>query len=407
LAHRREFRLSRKAAFLAVALLALGLIVVTSTRSDAVTGERVTFVNATGETVWIGSGVNDDGSRPITGLPRLAPGESATIVIPDGDQPNHWRGRFWARQRCTGEPGSTFRCMVGDCGPYADRCVAGGQPASLAEFNFDQNNPHAPWYNVSYVDALSVAITIETPGAPETDAGTCARWDCSGGQLLAACPEAHVIHDPRNGERVNCVNPNRDAESDYTVALRGFAPRAYLWSTHDTVPGNKTVYACPGCADFVVTFHNSGAAADPVPDPVDLHARKPQDGAAFTLRGYGDKCVDVPDGVSADGAPLQMWECNGTPAQDFSRGPNDSLIALGKCMDVAWASRDNGATVQLAYCNGGPAQVWVIEGSMLRNPHSNKCVDVRDWNAADGASLQIWDCNPAGQANQSWRVEGR
>ncbi|MEV6693471.1 ricin-type beta-trefoil lectin domain protein [Micromonospora sp. NPDC051196] len=398
----RKARLGRRVALLTIMVLALGLVVVMSSRSDAVVGERVKFVNSTGETLWIGAGESGDGSRPISGLPVLRPGESKTLVIPDDGDPGHWRGRFFARQRCSGEPGSTFKCLVGDCGVFPDRCERGAEPVSLAEFNFDQNNSGAPWYNVSYVDALSLTITIEAPGGPPAPvAGTCVRWDCSGGQLLAACPEAHAVIDPNRGDRINCVNPERDAESAYTAALRPFGPRAYLWSTHDRVPGNETVLSCPGCADFVVTFRNGGA---PVRQTVDQPAVS--DAAAFALRGYQGKCIDVPRGVSADGVQLQLWKCNNSPAQSFSNGPNGSLMALDKCMDVAWASRDNGAKVQLAHCNGGPAQVWVVEAGMLRNPHSGKCVDVRDWKSADGAALQIWKCAP-GQANQTWQPVGR
>ncbi|WP_433533049.1 ricin-type beta-trefoil lectin domain protein [Micromonospora sp. CA-263727] len=394
--------LSQKVVYLAIVVLALGLIVVMSSSSAAVAGERVTFVNATGETLWVGAGESGDGSRRISGLPVLRPGESKSIVIPDAEAPGHWRGRFFARQRCSGDPGSTFKCLVGDCGAYVDYCERGAEPVSLAEFNFDQNNPGAPWYNVSYVDALSLTITIETPGGSQTAvAGSCVRWDCSGGQLLAACPEAHAVIDPQRGDRINCVNPERDAESAYTAALRPFGARAYLWSTHDRVEGNETVFSCPGCADYVVTFRNGGAsAAPPVNQPVTAEL------SVFALRGYEDKCIDVPGAVSADGAQLQLWKCNDTAAQQFSRGPNGSLVALDKCMDVAWASRDDGAKVQLAYCNGGPAQVWVAEAEMLRNPHSDKCVDVRDWNSSDGAPLQIWTCNP-GQGNQTWRTVGR
>ncbi|RIV40217.1 ricin-type beta-trefoil lectin domain protein [Micromonospora radicis] len=409
----REGRTSRRVALLAIAALALGLVVVMSSSSDAVAGERVKFVNATGETLWIGAGESADGSRRITDLPVLRPGDSKTIVIPDSGQPGHWRGRFFARQRCSGEPGSTFKCLVGDCGPFPDRCVLGAEPVSLAEFNFDQNNPAAPWYNVSYVDALSTTITIDAPGNSHGKvAGSCVQTNCSGGQMLAACPAAHAVRDPGRGDRVNCVNPNRDAESAYTAALRPFGARAYLWSTHDKVAGNETVFNCPGCPDFVVTFRGGGGSAAPPADrpvnrPADPPANRPgSSNSAFSVRGYVNKCVDVPGGVSADGAQLQLWRCNGTAAQRFTRGPNGSLVALGKCMDVAWASRDNGAKVQLAHCNGGPAQVWVTEREMLRNPHSGKCLDVRDWNTGDGAPLQIWQCNP-GQGNQTWRTVGR
>ncbi|NLU77219.1 hypothetical protein HCA58_02185 [Micromonospora sp. HNM0581] len=404
----RQVWTSTRAALVVVTVLAAGLVVVMSSSSDAVAGERVTFVNATGETLWVGAGESGDGSRRITGLPVLAPGESKSIVVPDDGQPGHWRGRFFARQRCSGEPGSTFRCLVGDCGPHLDHCERGAEPVSLAEFNFDQNSPVAPWYNVSYVDALSVVITIEAPGAPNPAvAGSCVRTDCSGGQMLAACPDAHATRDPQTGDRINCVNPNRDGESAYTEALRPFGPRAYLWSTHDKVPGNETVFNCPGCADFTVTFRNGGVSAAPPAPPAAPPAPPVGNpvGTAFSLRGYADKCVDVPGGISADGVQLQLWQCNGTPAQQFAQGPNGSLVALDRCMDVAWAARDNGTKVQLADCNGGPAQIWVAENGMVRNPHSGKCLDVRDWNADDGAPLQIWECNP-GQENQTWRAAG-
>jgi len=49
-------------------------------------------------------------------LPILANGQSATVTIPENSFPNHWRGKFVARQYCSGASGSTFHCLVGDCG---------------------------------------------------------------------------------------------------------------------------------------------------------------------------------------------------------------------------------------------------------------------------------------------------
>ena len=124
-------------------------------------------------------------------------------------------------------------------------------------------------------------------------------------------------------------------------------------------------------------------------------------GVRYDIQGLAGKCVDVPGGVSADGVQLQLYRCNGTPAQIWKPARNKSLQALGKCMDVAWASRNSGAKVQLAWCNSGPAQQWVKTRTGLINPNSGKCLDVRYGNRADGALLQIWDCH--GGANQRWR----
>ena len=403
----RELPFSKLVSGIAVLVTASVTVVIMSTGSDAAVEHRVTFVNNSGETLWIGSGVNGDGSHNIENLPVLADGETASLIIPGNDGPGYWRGKFFARQRCSGEPGSTFHCLVGDCGVSANRCDHGEQPASLAEFNFDRNDNLAPWYNVSYVNAMSLPMTITPQGAdPSTASGSCANGGCLGDEMLAACSSESAQYDQATGERLVCVNPNRDGESAYTEALGAFQPRAYLWSMHDRVAGNSTVFNCTQCAEFVVTFHGAGSSAPrqqwvaPPEGSQEQQVVSAAQPAGHVFRGYVDKCIDVPGAVSADGAQLQLYECNGTEAQIFHSGPNGSEMILGKCMDVAWASTENGAKVQLAWCNGGPAQTWVIQGSNLVNPHSGKCVDVRDWNTENGAPLVIWDCH--GGANQAW-----
>ncbi|GAA4547980.1 thaumatin family protein [Amycolatopsis samaneae] len=223
----------------------------------AVTAEHtVTLVNRTGETIWIGTGVNADGSRNLSGLPVLRDSQQATVSIPESGAPGHWRGKFFARQRCTGNPGSTFHCEIGDCGNLADRCTTGEQPASLAEFNFDQHEPIklAPWYDVSYVNAVSLPITIETrdgkapPGSTE-----CEPVGCSD-RLLRYCPPANLTRD-RAGKPVLCTNPDRDAKTAYSNAISSHCPKAYAWSKQDAEQGNQTVRQCRQCSGFTVTFH--------------------------------------------------------------------------------------------------------------------------------------------------------
>lgn len=125
-------------------------------------------------------------------------------------------------------------------------------------------------------------------------------------------------------------------------------------------------------------------------------------GGTSRIVGFAGKCIDVPGGNGADGQYLQLWTCNGTPAQAWTFAGDGTIRAFGRCMDVAYGSRDNGAVIQLANCSGNPAQQFVLSAAGdLVNPQSNKCVDVRDFNSADGARLQQWDC--AGTANQKWR----
>ncbi|WP_307867810.1 ricin-type beta-trefoil lectin domain protein [Umezawaea beigongshangensis] len=125
-------------------------------------------------------------------------------------------------------------------------------------------------------------------------------------------------------------------------------------------------------------------------------------GGGGRIIGYGGRCVDVPDSNASEGVQLQIWDCNGTGAQNWTFASDGTVRALGMCMDVAWGSRDNGASIQLARCSGSPAQQFVLSAAGdLVNPQANKCVDVKDWINASGAKLHQWECT--GGANQKWR----
>ncbi len=125
-------------------------------------------------------------------------------------------------------------------------------------------------------------------------------------------------------------------------------------------------------------------------------------GAKAIVSNFNGKCIDVPASNFVDGAPLQMWDCNGTSAQQWTF-TGGTVRAGGKCMDVAWGSTANGAVIQLANCSGHPAQQFVLSpAGDLVSVIANKCVDIKDWNGASGARLQTWTC--AGTANQKWHT---
>jgi hypothetical protein len=126
---------------------------------------------------------------------------------------------------------------------------------------------------------------------------------------------------------------------------------------------------------------------------------------AGPIKGYGGKCVDVAGANPANGTPVQLYDCNGTNAQNWTVGNGDNSIqALGKCMDVTAASTANGAKVQLYDCNGTGAQKWTVSGGALVNTGSGKCLDATNWSSANGNQLQIWSCT--GAANQQWTLPG-
>ena len=121
------------------------------------------------------------------------------------------------------------------------------------------------------------------------------------------------------------------------------------------------------------------------------------------ITGIGGKCVDVAGGSSANGTPVQLFDCNDTAAQRWSVTTEGTVEALGKCLDVAGGATANGTAVQLYECNGTGAQQWVAGADgTLRNPQSGRCLDAAGGGSANGTRLIIFDCH--GGANQRWEL---
>jgi hypothetical protein len=127
----------------------------------------------------------------------------------------------------------------------------------------------------------------------------------------------------------------------------------------------------------------------------------PAHAATGAITGLAGKCLDVAGANSADGTPVQLYDCNGTSAQQWTVGGDGTIRALGKCLDVTGNSTADGAKVQLWSCTGGANQKWTVTAAHdIVNPQANKCLDVTDDNSANGTRTQIWTCT--GGANQKW-----
>ncbi|MCU1679880.1 MAG: ricin lectin [Amycolatopsis sp.] len=124
-------------------------------------------------------------------------------------------------------------------------------------------------------------------------------------------------------------------------------------------------------------------------------------GGTGPITGLAGKCADVAGAATANGTAVDLYDCNGTAAQQWTAGTGNSLQALGKCMDVSGASTANGAQIQLYDCNGSGAQQWTANATgNLVNTGSGKCLDVTGNLSANNTRLQIWTCSNT--ANQLW-----
>jgi hypothetical protein len=152
-------------------------------------GHKITFVNNTGEVIYLGiwgqvrGAEADHGYSPPSGWSNWKMEIGTTKIW---TAPAKFNGRFFARSGCNTVTGI---CTDGDCGGI--KCTASAQPVSLAEFNMDDGSIN--WYDVSYVDGYNFPITITNNTCTSKNAGcdtlpTC-PWSKRGGVCYSSCKE--------------------------------------------------------------------------------------------------------------------------------------------------------------------------------------------------------------------------
>ncbi|MDH6113424.1 hypothetical protein P3T36_001697 [Kitasatospora sp. MAP12-15] len=96
-----------------------------------------------------------------------------------------------------------------------------------------------------------------------------------------------------------------------------------------------------------------------------------------------------------------MFDCNGTPAQQWTVNPNGTLNVMGGCLDNTNGVSTNGNLLEWYTCNGTYTQQWIprADGSFM-NPASGRCLDDPNANVTNTTRLEIFDCN--GTPAQRW-----
>jgi hypothetical protein len=182
---------------------------------------------------------------------------------------------------------------------------------------------------------------------------------------------------------------------------------------------------------------------------------------------FGDKCIDVVNGINEDGTPLQIWTCAEGNTNQLWIALTDSTFqwsGTDKCIDLTNGLINDGNVIQVWTCSSGDSnQMWVgapNPGSAQTVPvaatgggpyciaaasdsdgaevalvecinsdfhtiypngnitwtvpvfplvgqiqtFSDKCLDVPNGSTTDGVKLQIWTCTP-GDTNQLFQVQ--
>jgi hypothetical protein len=117
-------------------------------------------------------------------------------------------------------------------------------------------------------------------------------------------------------------------------------------------------------------------------------------------------CLDLTDGVEADGTLLQVKDCNpmspnGAQVWYLKDGQVIHRTAAGDelCLDVpAIDGPADGVHLQVWTCAGTANQQWQFENGVIKTADGQHCVDLR---AADKTAVQLWSCFE-GALNQEW-----
>ena len=117
------------------------------------------------------------------------------------------------------------------------------------------------------------------------------------------------------------------------------------------------------------------------------------------LRALSIRCLDVRDFDTSNGAAVQLWDCAGSPNQQWTFTADGALRGFaGKCLDADPA----GPAVRIWDCGGAAHQRWTLTGEgELRDP-AGRCLDLRDADLPNGTPAEMRPCT--GEPRQKWRA---
>ncbi|GAA2038606.1 hypothetical protein GCM10009839_45270 [Catenulispora yoronensis] len=185
------------------------------------------------------------------------------------------------------------------------------------------------------------------------------------------------------------IYANASSLNDVTSGSDGSCNPAYLCTAGAGYDGPTGLGTPNGLGAF-------NGTTTPPPPPT-THVGQIISGVSSSL------CLDDNGGSTTNGSHIQLWGCNGTPAQQWTVATNGTLTVQGGCLDINANATTSGTKVQLWTCNGGGNQQWTpgANGSLV-NPQSGLCLDDPGSSTSTGIQLQIWSCN--GTNAQRWTL---
>ncbi|KAG2005465.1 hypothetical protein CC2G_001865 [Coprinopsis cinerea AmutBmut pab1-1] len=162
---------------------------------------------------------------------------------------------------------------------------------------------------------------------------------------------------------------------------------------------------------LLLPLHTLASQSAQVPIPGATQAENTYVSRIHPSAAVWKKCIDVRGGELELRTLIQVYDCNGTPAQAWvydGRTTHGTLLRVSGtpyCLDAGDPPFTNGKKVHLWECiHGIPAQIWRYDytGRWYLGD-SGYCLDLTDGKLDNGNQLQIWECNDG--PNQKWIID--
>ncbi|KIJ34538.1 carbohydrate-binding module family 13 protein [Sphaerobolus stellatus SS14] len=194
-------------------------------------------------------------------------------------------------------------------------------------------------------------------------------------------PAGRDFGDPGFCGNVTCDSANCTTASTTFLTIPNLAPNT---------PPAPPLFACPPAPIWNVIFCPDGSQPSPASIPRAIHPL-----------GIPGKCLDVQGNVQADGTPVQVFDCNGSAAQQWLIGPGNTQVRLAGtnfCLD-AGSNPASGIPMKIWQCfDGLPQQSWFYtDDERIAVTNQGLCLDVPNGNLANGQVLQTFTCTDLDQ----------
>jgi hypothetical protein len=199
-----------------------------------------------------------------------------------------------------------------------------------------------------------------------------------------AAPGMFVTVDVRNFQN--------DTKQHWVAPLGGSSD--FSFSYFATAPTNYDIKISTSASDpqAIVTFKSSNCGITETGD---------------VTSGFAGKCMDDLYSGTADGNPIDIWDCNETNAQHWTWGYHNAqgltgeIHVFGKCLTPQGSSPSDGDLVILKTCSGLARQRWFsFNDGSLRS--SGLCLADPQGNSTNGTQLKMKTCN--GETQQVWTL---